>query len=105
MTMNEFYDKMYKIAVESGDLPTDANIENCQSYTYKEMKERLMDMMTDIPFHILRYINWDDLIADYCYENPICVVQFNKETDEYEAVSSFNLDHETNVMFVEYTEH
>ena len=60
-----------------------------------------MDMMTDIPANLLRYINWDDLIADYCYENPICVVQYNKETDEYEAVSRFEQDHETNVIFVD----
>jgi hypothetical protein len=103
MTKMEFYDKMYKIAVESGDLPIDANTENCAAYTYGEMIEMLADKM-DFPIDMLKYINWDKLLGDYCYENPICVVQYNNETDEYEAISPFNFDHETNMMFVEFTE-
>lgn len=102
MTMMEFYDEVYKIALESGDLPAGAKDENCTVYTFEEMKERLTEMMECIPFGILRYINWDDLIADYCYENAFCIIQYNKKTDKYEACSSFN--HETSVMFVEYTE-
>jgi hypothetical protein len=97
--MNDFNDKMIKIALESGELPTNANSENCLVWTLKEMEEKV-ESFTDIPEHLFKYINWNDLITDYCNDNAICIVQYNKETDDYETVDSF--DRDTNVMFVEY---
>jgi hypothetical protein len=97
--MKEFNNQMREVALESGNLPIRANKENCCIWTFNAMKRKLAED-GEIAEYLFKYIDWNHLITDHCRENAICIIQYNKETDEWEAVSSF--DNDTAVVFVEY---